>query len=213
MKRVFKAICLILVSLLMGCGVVSQNTIDDVVSNVVVPIVVANNTPKPAPIPVPAPIPTPTPDPMPIPDPPKPVPVPDPVPPAPVVSTEDVIADFNLLPDLMRAQGWNGSDNELLWCLFSSYGSHEGEWLPQFAPYHDPIKDWFTIRVDQFAYRMKQDQNLKVTIFANDRNDSGGVYLKDRIVTQLRSLGILELWYKIGCVYIWSPEGGRMECD
>ena len=161
---------------------------------------IASQTPKPTP-----PAPTPTP--------PAPVPVP-PVPtPTPIV-TETVIADFNLLPDQIRtATGIIGSDNEILWCLFSSYGTHEGPWLPQFEPFREPIKSWFTARVSSFADRIKQDDTLKITIFQNDRNDAGGIYLKDPIVGQLRADGILELWYKVGCVYIWDTNGGTMRCD
>ena len=142
-------------------------------------------------------IPTPTP-PAPVPTPtPLPAPEPVPVPPAPVppVQAQITVWDADKIPGMMRDQGWTGTDNQLYFALFSTYGSHEWGYVGtdpvaiDLFDAGDKIKAWFTAYVQGIGNQLKANPGMTATIISGDANDKGGLFMVDPIRSQLLGMG------------------------
>ena len=113
-------------------------------------------------------------------------------------------------PALMKAQGWNGSSNQLLYALFSTYGSHDWGYKGDDQEdttaknLHDAstaIKTWFTGRVKAIGTYLLANPTKSTTLINNDANDKGGLYMVDNIKTQLTGMGLDSSRWTEGTVY------------
>ena len=142
--------------------------------------------PKPTPVP-----------PIVVPVPPKP-PEPVPVPPAPIppVQAQITVWDADKIPGMMRDQGWVGTDNQLFFALFSTYGSHNWGYVgedPVAMNLHnagDKIKAWFTAYVQGIGNQLKANPGMTATECQNDRNDAGCLFMYGPIEDQLKQMGV-----------------------
>jgi hypothetical protein len=121
-----------------------------------------------------------------------------------------MVWDANATPGLMRAQGWQGSDNQLLYALFSTYGSHD--WGYKGDDQEDAtaqalykastaIKTWFTGRVKAIGTYLLANTTKTTTLIANDANDKGGLYMVDAIKSQLTGMGLDSSRWTEGTIY------------
>lgn len=131
-------------------------------------------------------------------------PVPGPTPGPIPVTGQLVIWDADRIPSQMRARGFVGSDNQLLWALFSNedglgYGSHT--WGYRGDQNEDPIAQalyrtrgeiatWFSDYVGTIGRQLKANPTMTALVIANDRNDAGGCFMFGPIEDQLRSMGV-----------------------
>lgn len=144
------------------------------------------------------------------PKPPEPVPVVTPAPVPPPVSHVDVW-DADLIPDMMRGQGWVGTDNQLFFVLFSSYGSHFYPYQkgsPNETPVTEALWDdsmkirgWFWTRVDNIGNQLKDNPVMTATVCVNDRNDAGCCFMGQTIMDQLKGMGVPENQLTMGEIY------------
>jgi hypothetical protein len=139
------------------------------------------------------------------PEPPKPQPQPQPDP-EPISLTQIVICDLEVIPDQMRAAipGIVGSDNQLYYALFSTYGSHEWqdpEAVPELYARRKEILYWFYERVSMDGTTLKNSPNTTALLIANDANDRGGCFMADPIRRQLVAMGISEERLTTGDIY------------
>jgi hypothetical protein len=145
------------------------------------------------------------------PEPPKPDPEPQPQPdpqpdPEPIPLTQIVICDLEMIPDQMRTAipGIVGSDNQLYYALFSTYGDHEWQdpgAVPDLYARKEEVYAWFNNRVTKDGNTLKNSPNTTALLIANDANDRGGCFMAEPIRRQLVAMGISEDLLTTGDIY------------
>jgi hypothetical protein len=115
----------------------------------------------------------------------------------PGVNDTIVIWDGDIIPDQIREAipGIVGSDNELYYALFSTYGNHvwnNPEAVPELYAKSELIMRWFVTYVRDIGLEMLRDNNKTALLVAHDANDRGGCFMWENIRDQLVGMGISE---------------------
>jgi hypothetical protein len=113
----------------------------------------------------------------------------------PGVNDTIVIWDGDIIPDQMREAipGIVGSDNELYYALFSTYGNHvwdKPEAVPELYARIDEIHSWFYDRVDKIGRQLLDNPGMTALLIAHDLNDRGACFMWKNIWDQLQGMGI-----------------------
>ena len=115
--------------------------------------------------------------------------------------------DMDKIPDRMRAQGWDGTDNELYFALFTVYSGRE--WFNPYATpvstelynNRDKIYKWYDDYVVSIGEKLKSNPQMKTTVVTNDANDRGGCFLAEPTRNRLIGLGVSENQIQLGEIY------------
>ena len=116
--------------------------------------------------------------------------------------------DMDKIPDRMRAQGWDGTDNELYFALFTVYSGRE--WFNPYATpvstelynNRDKIYKWYDDYVVSIGEKLKSNPQMKTTVVTNDANDRGGCFLAEPTRNRLIGLGVPENQIQLGEIYL-----------
>ncbi len=121
-----------------------------------------------------------------------PQPIPDPIP----VEEKITIFDLDIIPDRMRATGFQGSDNALWYALAFVAAFGPGDMpddgagsLVELSKRSPEIETWLNGEVDKVIAKMKSNSKATATVIANDGRDRCGFRLGPPIMERLKEFG------------------------